>query len=97
MSFKIIVNKKAVKDIDKAIEYYNNQSEGLGDKFENALDEYINSLEINPYFKIRYDKVRCLPIKPYPYMIHFTIDQQNNALKIQAILHTSRNPKLWQK
>ena len=97
VSFNIFVNKKAVEDIDKAIEYYNNKSEGLGDTFENILGEYINSLKINPNFKIRYDKVRCLPIKQFPYMIHFTINENNNTVRIQAVLHTSRNPNLWQK
>ncbi len=96
MSFKVIINKKAIKDIEETVEYYNKQSYGLGSKFESVLDEFIQVLETNPSFRIRYDKVRCLPIKTFPYMIHFSINEKREIVKIHAVLNTKRNPKIWE-
>ena len=97
MRFELTLNKKAINDIQKVKEYYNKQSDGLGLKFENALDQYLSTLETNPDFKIRYDNVRCLPIKKFPYMVHFSVNSQKRIIKIHAVLHTSRNPELWNK
>ncbi|MCK4663521.1 MAG: type II toxin-antitoxin system RelE/ParE family toxin [Bacteroidales bacterium] len=95
MKFDIVINKKTLKDIQKTIEYYDNESDGLGTKFENVLDEHFDTLRINSHFKIRYKDVRCLPIKKFPYMIHFSTNEIDKTIKIHAVLHTSRNPKIW--
>ncbi len=85
MSFEIIINKKAVNDIQEIIEYYEKQRYGLGDKFEKALFEYIEVLETNPNFRTRYDKIRCLPIKAFPYMIHFSLNKDKKIVRILAV------------
>ena len=95
MTFDVIINKKAIADIQKTTKYYNKQRDGLGGDFKSAIDEFIGVLEINPNFKIRYDKIRCLPVKTFPYMIHFSIFENKKLVKVHAVLHTSRNPKLW--
>jgi len=97
MSFKVIINKSAIKDIAKAIEYYEKQNDGLGNRFKKLVDEYIQAIEINPNYGIRYDNVRCLPIKVFPYMIHYSINNKNKTIRIYAILNTKLNPNIWQK
>ena len=97
MNFRLVVNKKAINDIRKVKEYYNKQSDGLGIQFQTALDKYLSTLETNPDFKIKYDNIRCLPIKKFPYMVHFSVNSNKRIVRIYAVLHTSRNPKLWRK
>ena len=95
MIFDVVISKKALNDIRKITEYYDKQRDGLGNEFKNVLYEYIEVLETNPNFRMRYDKIRCLPIKIFPYMIHFSVNENKRIAKIHAILHTSRNPKIW--
>ena len=70
MNFTILIDARAIQDIQEAINYYNNQQIGLGKKFENKLNKYIVALEKNPFFIVRYNQVRCLPMKKFPYMVH---------------------------
>jgi toxin ParE1/3/4 len=42
--------------------------------------------------------VRCLPLKKFPAMIHFTIDEKANAVVVWAVLNTYLDPKKhWKK
>lgn len=95
MAFGIFIDPAALLDIQKAIDYYNEQQDGLGKKFESALNQHLVSLEKNPFFQVRYDQVHCLPVKKYPYMIHFTINETDKTLTDRAVFHTSKNPDNW--
>ncbi|PJB02419.1 MAG: hypothetical protein CO127_00170 [Ignavibacteria bacterium CG_4_9_14_3_um_filter_36_18] len=95
MSFKIKIEPDAVEDIQQGIEWYNKQLAGLGKKFLNEIRTHINLLKHNPYYQIRYDNVHCIPLKKFPFMIHFTINKTDNLVIIRAVFNTSRNPNLW--
>ena len=96
MKYSIFLDKRAIEDIQNAIDFYEEASQGLSHKFELYLNKYISSLVKNPFFQIRYDHVHCLPLKKYPFMIHYTINQ--NQIYIHAVIHTKLNPsKKWLK
>ena len=96
MKFQLSLDKRAIADIQYAIDYYNEQSLGLGEKFEKYLDKYLVSLSRNPFFQVRYDEIHCLPLKKYPFMVHFSIKGQE--VLIHAVLHTRLDPsKNWVK
>ena len=91
MKFTLELDPRAIQDIQEAIDYYDEQLVGLGEKFEAYLNKYMKSLSKNPFFQIRYDSIRCLPLKKYPYMIHFTVDEKLNAVYIHSVLNTARD------
>ncbi len=95
MPYDIFIEPLALQDIQKAIDYYDEQQIGLGDTFEEVLDTHFTSIEINPFFQIRYDNVHCLPVKKYPYMVHFTINETDNKVTVRAVFHTSQDPEKW--
>ena len=97
MKYQIKIEGEAKFDIQEAITWYNTQQAGLGKKFHAEIKEYLNSLKISPFFEIKYDKIRCLPLKKFPYILHYTIDEINNFVIIRAVYHTGRNPELWNK
>jgi toxin ParE1/3/4 len=78
--FSVNIDPRAIQDIQKAIDYYDEQQIGLGRKFESSLNKYIASLEKNPFFSIRYDQVRCLPLKKFPYQSIFPWTKPSNQL-----------------
>lgn len=89
-TFEVHVGRLARMDIQDAYDYYQDKSFGLGEKFLDALDDAFDLLRINPNFQIRYDDVHCLPIKRFPYMIHFRIEGEH--VLVYAILNTSLDP-----
>lgn len=96
MSFTIVIDPRAIQDIHEAIEYYDKQQPGLGKRFEAELDDYLTTLENNPFYHQRYDDVHCLPLKRFPFMVHFTIDDSNLQISVYAVFHTALDPDKWQ-
>jgi 1-deoxy-D-xylulose 5-phosphate reductoisomerase len=75
----------------------NEQQWGLGEKFETMFNKHLASLEKNPFFQVRYDQVHCLPLNKFPFMVHFTVDKNENSVIVRAVFHTSVDPVKWKK
>lgn len=88
MAFLVVLDPRAINDVQDAIDYHDDQQEGLGKRFDIELDEYLLLLERNPNFQIRYDRIHCLPLKTFPYMIHFSLDEDHKTLRVLAVLYT---------
>ncbi len=95
MKYKIQIEPEVQLDIQDAVAWYNSQQKGLGRKFYNEVKKHLKHLKINPYFQIRYENVRCLPIRKFPYMIHFTVNELDKIIKVHAVTGTSRDPNIW--
>ncbi len=69
MVFKIVITHKAHIDILEGIGWYNKQSADQGKHFYQTIQKEYKNLRQNPYFQVRYEDIRCLPLKKFPYMI----------------------------
>lgn len=92
MAFKIKIESLAKADIQQEINYYNSKQKGLGKRFHTEVKKAFSSLTKNPFFQVRYDGVRCLPLKVFPAMIHFTINEQTTTVTVRAVINTHKNP-----
>ena len=95
MAFKIKIEPEAYQDIQEGIDWFNEQEAGLGRRFHEEVKSTFKKLKVNPFYQVRYDEVRCLPLKKFPYMLHFTINEQEGLIIIRAVFNTSRDPKSW--
>jgi len=34
-------------------------------------------------------------IEKFPYMVHYRVNEQTKTAKVEALFHTSRDPKIW--
>ncbi|MBN8576224.1 MAG: type II toxin-antitoxin system RelE/ParE family toxin [Cytophagales bacterium] len=89
-SFEVFIGRAAQIDIQEAFDYYEVQAQGVGQKFLDALDSGFEILRINPNFQIQYDDVHCLPLKRFPFMIHYRIE--GNYVLVYAVINTNLNP-----
>jgi plasmid stabilization system protein ParE len=97
-SFKLAIDPEALTDIQEATDWYNKQLSGLGTRFQRQVKNQINALKRNAsIYSTRYDEVRCVLVRKFPYLIHYMIDRQKNQIAVFAVFHTSRNPKIWLK
>ena len=96
--FKIVLDTRAAQDIQDAINYYNQQQPGLGEYFLRSVNNSFSVMKENPFYQIRYDDIRYLPIKKFPYMAHFTVDEVQQVVKVYSLVNTYFNPKkFWKK
>ena len=88
----------AKQDIRDAAKWYNLQKPGLGKIFIKHVRQKIGFIKKHPYaVAIRYDDVRTAIVDLFPYMIHFTIEDDKKRIVISAVLSTHRDPDLWKK
>jgi len=95
MAFKILIEPEVHQDIQSGIDYYNERQPGLGRKFHAEVSAYFKKLKTHPFYQKRYNNVRCLPLQKFPYMVHFTVDEKQKIVIIQAVLSTYLDPAHW--
>ena len=61
MSYNLIIAPQAVTDIEDAFEYYNKFPVKALNVFDKELQQAFDILELNPFFQIRYKKLRAVP------------------------------------
>ncbi len=98
MEFIIEFSPSADSCMEEQQEYYNNLVPGLGDKFVRRVIEHGNALAKFPKMQLRYEGIRCIPLNGFPFMIHFSVLEDRNLVRIHEVIHTSRNPsENWNK
>ncbi len=84
----------AAIELDDAIEYYNVQAEGLGDKF---LDEVLRTIELISLFPQAFTEgtkhTRKALLRKFPYYLIYT--SMKEKLYIIAVAHNNREPEYW--
>jgi plasmid stabilization system protein ParE len=94
--FRIKIEPEALEDIRDITDWYNEAQEGLGKRFQNTVIKQINSLKKDPQiYAIRYNEIRCVIVKKFPYMVHFYIDSEKNTVEVLAVISFARNPEIW--
>lgn len=84
----------AAIELDDAIEYYNLQYYGLGDKF---LNEVLKTIELISLFQESWmqntEHTRKAVLKKFPYNLIYTV--YNAKIYIIAVAHQHREPEYW--
>ena len=93
--FKVKVTEDAKLDVRDAVDWYEFQRPGLGIRFKNHLNQAISQLKLNPYRQIRFDSVRVVPMKIFPYTIHYELVEDKKLVVIISVFHNARSPKRW--
>ena len=98
MVSRIIHSLQAKQDIQDAVYWYNEEQKGLGEKFLSELKIYLQIIPSKPKaFAIRFDDIRCLPLKKFPFLIYYRYEESIDTIFIEAIFNTNLNPKNWQR
>jgi toxin ParE1/3/4 len=87
--FRFVFSPLSLSDIEEAKNYYEEMQAGLGKKFIAQLQLAISALKRNPFFaSVRYDDIRCVQLKKFPYLIHYHIDENQFIVRIIAVYST---------
>lgn len=93
MAFKVILEPRAIVDIQDAIDYYDEQLSGLGERFKATVDDYMQTIAENPFYQIRYKDYRALPTGKFPYLIVYHVDEAEQTAYVMAVFHSAQDPE----
>ena len=94
--FSVEYNPDFFDDLAQSVDLYNEQHAGLGDRFYKSVKNQTSKLSIHAlYFAVKYSDIRCMRIEKFPYLVHYRVNEQTKTVKVEALFHTSRNPKVW--
>lgn len=89
--FTIIIKEQAKVNLENAAIYYNEQRDGLGYDFLEAVETALHDISLNPSgYQIKYDVFRTKLIKPFPYLLIFEL--LNNEIIIYQCFAAKDNP-----
>jgi mRNA-degrading endonuclease RelE of RelBE toxin-antitoxin system len=97
MIYHIELLETAIADLQESYDWYEEKSTGLGGRFAEEVDQYLDLVAKNPYhFAVQFsEKFRFALLRRFPFRIVYSIDEQQRVIYVNAIFHTSRDPKLF--
>jgi|SRR5690606_5203453 len=95
MIYKIVYHKDVDFDVREAKNYYRKINPELDKCFSDEIKSLIEKIAENPqHYQLSFEKIRSAYLNDFPFGIHFNLSE--DTIEIFAIIHTSRNPKIWQ-
>jgi plasmid stabilization system protein ParE len=92
--YKISYLSRAQKELNEAIEWYEDKQEGLGKRFLKEVQKKLEFVKKQPdYYAIRQNFSREVKVQDFPYHIIYRVDEQRKVVVIQSVFHTRRNPQ----
>lgn len=84
----------AQKELNDAVDWYNEQSDGLGNEFLDELDRAIRRAVAYPQScaEIESGLRRCIMAR-FPYGLIYGLDK--DKMIVVAVAHSHRNPRYW--
>lgn len=97
-NFEVLFNPEVYEDIQDVLDYFHDITHDyeLGVRFLDAVANARRALrKALLQYQIRYDNIRFFQIHPFSHIIHFSVDEAHNLIKVLAILHSSDDPGKW--
>ena len=94
MSLPVVTRPAAAAEIETAYRWYENEHEGLGSEFLEAVDKMVKAIAENPerFPAVRKDTRRAV-LRRFPYSIFYRII--SGHVVVIACFHGKRNPRVW--
>lgn len=92
MTFTIVIEQRAMKDISEIVNWYLSKSLVSVENFEKEITQVLEKLKtsITEHRKI-IQNIRLLPLKVFPYNIYYIKRESQNKIFIVAVLHNKRD------
>jgi plasmid stabilization system protein ParE len=99
MPYTIQFSPEASDDLTDILGFYKDQSSpDLQRRFIQALSSTLKTMQNSPKsYSVRFKNTRCGVVKTFPYNIYYWVDDAQQTINLFAILHQSRQPKIWKR
>lgn len=91
---QVIFSPEAKTEFDEAVEYYDQQRQGLGDELRAEIREFLPRLQRSPLtFPVERGDVRRLILARFPYKLLYSVESDH--VYVIALAHRRRAPAYW--
>ena len=88
------IHPLAARELDAAVEFYEEQVHGLGRRFLDAVEKSIEQiLQFPEACPVIGDTVRQKPISRFPYSLFYSLEE--DRVLFVAVAHQKRKPGYW--
>ncbi len=92
MNYTVEIDREVQLNIEKYCAWYlHHASPQVAENFINELHSAYQTLAINPFFQIRANSFRALPLKNFPFLLFFAIDENTRTVSIVDVFNTHRD------
>ncbi len=97
MAFDIQLSNTAQANIDEAYLFYleQKQSPKAAAHFYQRVQEALEAVALNPYYKTYNKSYRGFPLIDFPYIIFYDVDQEANAITVLAVFNTYQDTQKY--
>jgi len=91
MQYSLKITPKARDDMQRSIDYYNDQQKGLGKRFASVIKETMASIKKMPLAaSLIYEGERYKVVAKFPYVIFYRIT--GNVILVSRVFNTHQQP-----
>lgn len=96
MVFKIVISDEAKFDLEQSYLYYKTKvNQKVANQFFNEFKFSLHIISKNPFFKIWFDDFRAKPMKKYPFLIFYIVNEMEKIIVVARVFHASQNPEKY--
>ena len=90
MAFEIVFSSIAEIQFTEAIEWYEKEKRGLGERFFYTVQDALDKIRDNPEtYRERYHNIRMILTKKFKYCVYYEILE--HEIRIHAVLHAKQD------
>jgi len=100
VKWQVVARPEVNNEVIEIAAWYDNRSEGLGDRFIEEFLSVLDGLAINPLLHCRrhpHKNIRWRYPKTFPYRIIYEVVENERSVVIAAVLHAARHDRVWRR
>lgn len=95
METKLIYNHFVKRDLKEISDWYRKIDVRLWNDFVREFKSTVNLIKENPLsFEIKYDAIRIVLLKRFPFKIHYLYNEEKDLIEIYSVFHTPETPNI---
>lgn len=96
MIYKIVITPVAKQNIEDATAYYKNKvSTKVAKSFIDDYKKTFQDIQKTLYFRCFFHHFRGKPMKKFPFIVFYSIDEIHKIIFIKAVFHTSQDDQKY--
>lgn len=100
MNWQVVSRPEAEQDVIEIAAWYDDRSEGLGDRFVEEFLAVLDELTANPLLHCRRHprkNIRWRYPKSFPYRVIYEVVEDEQTVVVAAVLHAAQHDRRWKR
>lgn len=91
-----IVRPYLPAELGEVVDWYNERSPGLGERFFEEVEKALARIDETPYlYRTVHLDIRRAPVERFPYGVYYAVI--DDTVHVLAVVHDARHPSVWKR